>query len=502
MLKNIGANWLQLIVSIAVAYYLTPFTLHTLGRDLYGTWLLITSITGYLSLLAMGLPMASVRFVAKHANDPDADALNRAVANSTGLSLVFGFVALVAGLAAFAFFATYRIPVGSQFDARLAFVIVVANTAFGFVGQIPIAILAAYDDFVTQNKILVASLLMRLGFLVILLRLHPTLVLLAVSLTLSLAFELIASVTIIGRRYPRIRPRLHHLDWLTVRRIVGFSIYVLILGAGAQLSFQTDAIVIGKLIEVDAIPFFSSASLLTIYLMQLVIGVAAVVMPAAARLHALGISDTLGPLLLKWSKVCLSLTLAVAPFLLVAGPQFLGWWLGRDFVGPGGTVLRILTVGSIVFLPVRGVAVPILMGVGNPRVPALGFAAAGALNLLLSIVWARPFGLVGVALATILPNALFAVLLLHVVCRNLRVSVRQYLSYVVSKPVIGTIPVMASLYLSTVAFDLDSFTGLCAAGALSMTVFGLTWILFVYRDDPFFDPARLLMTRLRGRVSC
>lgn len=502
MLKNISANWLQLIVSIAVAYYLTPFTLHTLGREQYGTWLLITSITGYLSLLVMGLPMASVRFVAKHVNDPDPAALNRAVANCTGLTVLFGFVALLAGLVAFAFFATYHLPPsGPRSDAWLAFAIVVGNTAVGFVAQVPIAILGAYDDFVTQNKILIASMVLRACFLTLLLRAHPSLVAVALSLTLSLVIELSASTLIIGRRYPRIRPTLRHLDWGTVRRVIGFSIYVLILGIGAQLSFQTDAIVIGKMIEVKAIPFFNAASMLTLYLMQIVIGVAEVMMPTAARLHSVGHTATLGPILLKWSKVCFSLTLGIALFLFMAGPQFLGWWLGGDFVGPGGAVLRILMIGSILFLPARGVAVPILMGIGNPRVPALGFAATGLLNLVLSIAWARPFGLAGVALATIVPNALFALLLVYAVCRKLEVGVREYFAYVVSKPLIGTIPILASLYLSSRVLGLTSFAGLAAAGLLSASVFGFTWLLYVYRDDPFFDVASIVMSRIRPRAS-
>ena len=60
MLKNIGSNWIVTLVTVAVTYFLMPFVLHTLGQDGYGTWNLINSITGYLALLALGVPMASV----------------------------------------------------------------------------------------------------------------------------------------------------------------------------------------------------------------------------------------------------------------------------------------------------------------------------------------------------------------------------------------------------------------------------------------------------------
>ena len=41
-----------------------------------------------------------------------------------------------------------------------------------------------------------------------------------------------------------------------VRRIFSFSLYVLLLTAGARLSFETDALVIGALMGVGSIPFY------------------------------------------------------------------------------------------------------------------------------------------------------------------------------------------------------------------------------------------------------
>ena len=39
-------------------------------------------------------------------------------------------------------------------------------------------------------------------------------------------------------------------------------------------------------------------------------------------------------------------------------------------------------LSALVFLPVRGVALPILMGLGKPGVPTIGFLTAGVLNLV------------------------------------------------------------------------------------------------------------------------
>jgi len=63
MLRNIGSNWALILMTIAATYVITPFTISALGQEGYGTWTLITSMTGYISLMALGVPMACVRYL-------------------------------------------------------------------------------------------------------------------------------------------------------------------------------------------------------------------------------------------------------------------------------------------------------------------------------------------------------------------------------------------------------------------------------------------------------
>ena len=101
--------------------------------------------------------------------------------------------------------------------------------------------------------------------------------------------------------------------------------------------------------------------------MDFVIAIAAVVSPMATKLNTEGRMDQLREIFLKWSKVALSLSILAGLFLIVLGPKFIGVWIDPSYEGPSGQVLQILMISSLVFLPVRGVAIPILMGIGKPR---------------------------------------------------------------------------------------------------------------------------------------
>ncbi|HET9387220.1 MAG TPA: oligosaccharide flippase family protein [Gemmatimonadales bacterium] len=503
MLKSIGSNWAVTLVTVLALYLLTPFTLNTLGVEAYGTWLLITSMNGYLGLLVLGVPMASVRYFAQHVASGDTRRLNEAISSCTGLYLVLGLVATVVGLALYAFFSLYGIPTPLHTDARSAFAVMVLFVAVGFIALLPEGILAAHGDFVPRNVVRVASLVLRLGLTFALLTLHASLTVLALVQLACLAFDFLLCWLLIRRRYPEIRMRLSGFDWGLVRKIFSFSLYVLVLHAGARLSFETDSMVIGAFMDVGSIPHFTVANSLIVYLMEFVVAIAAVVMPTATRLQTQGKMGELRDIFLKWSKIALSLTLMAGLFLLVLGPRFISWWVGPEFERSAGDVLQVLMISYLIFLPVRGVALPILMGLGKPRLPTFAFLIAGLLNVGLSILFVRPLGLAGVALGTAIPNALFAAVVLVYACRQLEMPVGEYLRYVVPRALVGALPAFALLLWFKLGLEVRGLAGLAGAAVAMAVLFGLTWVLFVYRNDRYVD-VRVRIPLLRptggGRV--
>src|SRR6266581_8901435 len=152
VIKNVGSSWIATVVTVVAVYFITPFTIHKLGDQGYGTWNLINSITGYLGLLVLGVPMASVRYFSQHVARGDAAKLNQAIGSCTGMYLMLGGIALVIGVGMYAFFSFgYRIPESLHRDASWAFFLMVLFVSTGFIALLPNADLAAHDDFVPRN---------------------------------------------------------------------------------------------------------------------------------------------------------------------------------------------------------------------------------------------------------------------------------------------------------------------------------------------------------------
>lgn len=497
MILSVWSNWLLTLLTVGVIYVLLPFNIHHIGEEAYGSWVLITSITGYLQLLTLGAPMAALRYIARYAAEKDEAKLNQAVGTFAGLFLMAGAVSLLIGLALLLVFnLIWHVPPEMLGEVRWTFGLVVLCVSAGFIQLLPYGIMAAHHDFGLRNSIMGGAAILRLVLTMLLVKLYPHISALGLATLGILLFEMSISWVIVRRRYPNIHISLSHFDWTMLKNILAFSLFVLVLNMGSQLSYQTDSLVIGGFRPLSDIPQYTVANTLTLYLVEFVAAIAVVVMPTATRLHTAHDMNGLRVIFLKWSKITFSLTLLSGTFILVLGPRFLAWWLGADFEGPAGEVLRILMLSYLVFLPVRGVAQPILMGIGKPKLPSIAFVIAGLLNLLLSLWWVRDYGLAGVAWGTAVPNILLAFAMLYFTCKELELSLGTYFSQVIWRPMVGSIPGFALLYWALNTFDVSGLLHLVTWGLALVAVFGVVWLGFVYEGDPHVDLKGWIRQRL------
>ncbi len=488
MLKNIGSNWLLKLVLIGTTYFLLPFTIKQLGNDNYGIWLLINSFTGYLALLSLGVPMASVRFITHFAAQSDHKNMNQTIATCAQLYLVFGLVAFLSGVGLwFVFDKMYSFPANLQNGVKLSYFVVVWTVSISFIARLPQGVLSSFHNFVNINIVLISGVLTKFGLTIAVLTWKPSLLLLAFAQLVPLILESCALWVVVKRKFPHVQPRIGVLDSPQMRQIFSFSVYVLILNIGIQLAFQTDSLVIGKMLGVGQIPFYSVPNTVMLYAIEFVIGISAVVMPMATQLESEGKQEELRKLVFKFSKLTLTLTMLGCLLLIAFGPAFIGVWISEDFGSTSGGLLQILAISGLIFLPARGVAMPILMGIGKPKQATIAFLVTGVLNVIVSIILAGYLGLQGVALGTAIPNILFGICLIIFCAREVRFSLRSYFSQVFFKPLVAAIPLLAFFLWWNTRFQPNSYLELFLAALVSTVAFGILFVGLVFRNDADID---------------
>ena len=74
--RNVGTRYLALAVDGVIGLWLLPFNLHHLGQSSWGLWMLMWSLTSYLSILDLGYGGSITRFVAHYRARRDPAGLN------------------------------------------------------------------------------------------------------------------------------------------------------------------------------------------------------------------------------------------------------------------------------------------------------------------------------------------------------------------------------------------------------------------------------------------
>ncbi|MFT5050830.1 MAG: O-antigen/teichoic acid export membrane protein [Chlamydiales bacterium] len=506
MLKNIGSNWALNVLQILVFMVLSPFVVRTLGQDVNGVWQSIVALAGPLQLLILGVPMASVRFITENLSKGDREGTNAAVSTCLAICLIMGVVALVTGTGLYFLFehkylsseSWAGLTAQTTADARIAFVVFVLTVTMGFAARLPYGIFEAHHDFVRRNLVVGGGFLLKLALTLILLSHDASLVLLAIVQITCMLTEFAVALWVVRRNYPEISFGLRAFDRSMVRRILSFSIFAMLLNVGAQLAFRTDALVIGWFESPGDVTTYDIGNKIFEPFTNLVLGIGMVVMPLATALHAKGQTADLGAVLSKWTKISFTLVLAIGIFLLVLGPEFLAWWFGDDYDPQSGSLLQVLMVSFLIFLPVRGVALPILMGLGKPGRPAIGLLGMGLLNLLLSVALIGPYGLMGVALGTAIPNVLFAGFVFLTACRQLDLKPMELALYSAGRALLGALPATLLLLIIKWNLSVDGFLQLTLAGIAFVLMFALAQVLFVFKGDAHLDLHALIMRRLRA----
>ncbi len=487
MLRNIGSNWLITIANILVMFVVTRYVIQTLGDVQYGVWLIIAALVSYLELVRGGLPAASVRYIAEGVGANDPERVQATVSSALWLYGVLSVAAFAVGCGLFVFFdGAYDVTERWPGEATVAFFLVMTNLSFGFVKHLPYAVLEAHDDFVTRNYIRFVGLVLRLVGTFGLLAWQPSIVMLGVTLVLVTFFELVAATRVVTRRYG-VRVTLSQRSREVISGLFRYGTYVLLLAVGYRLAFKSDALVIGNWHVAD-VAVYSVANSLLLYLIEFMNAVGVVVMPRSTRLREQGAEEELRTLLMTSSKTAISVALLIGGYLLVMGPEFISWWLTDPAFGVrAADALRILTVSFLLFLPVSGAALPMLMGVGNVAVPAAAYLVMGVVNLMISIALVPEYGIAGAAIGTAVPNAVFALAMIGWVLRETGQPAWAYLRYVFAGTAVPAALPIGLLAMAHFGLGWRGFTGLLVGGALYTALFGALWLGVVLRNDPYMD---------------
>jgi len=414
LIRSVAAKWLAHLVTMAVGFFLMPYVMRTIGESGYGAWIFINSIAGYSNLLYLGFGATVCRFVADCHARGQLDRLNSV---ASGVFAVFFGAATVVCCVAVGVAAAVpwlgdwgAIPIS---DIRIALLLLGLNIAVGMLGSVYGGVLIATQRFDLHSGIEAGIALARVALTVIFLQQQHALITLSAIFLGVTVFENLLLIWFAKREIPTLSLRRRHISRDTLRECFSFSVFTALRGMAVRIIHLTDVVVIGVMLGKDAaVPYY-----VALRLVQMIHGplekIGDVVLPKAGELHARGEHRGLESLCARAMGLSFLFAGAFATGSVYFGSLFITTWMGPG-LAESYQVLVILAASQVIAQPMI-ILRQTLMAVGDVRRPAYIDLAQAGLNLVLSIVLVRSWGIVGVAWGTLIPMVLceFGFLLPH-----------------------------------------------------------------------------------------
>ena len=426
--RNVSARYLAIAAEMVLGLAMLPFNLAHLGKAEYGLWMLMAALTVHFSTLELGYGSGLVKFVAQYRAQRDAHALNEIAS-----TLFCVFAAL--GLAAYLIVIAVAVNIGHVFalsgdqisTGRTILLIIGIYVALNFPFSIFGGIVNGFQRYDVNSAMAVVTTLTVALINVAVLQAGYGLVALVAATTAARIFAYFVYRRNAYKVFPGLRIRLSLFRRERLREVTGFSIYASLIEWANKLNYQLDQVVIGIFLGSAAVAVWSPAERIISGVQRMTNQLNGVLFPTIVDSDALQDRARLRAILLQGTQLSLAMVVPVAVTLITLADPLVHAWLGKQAQSVAGCipVLQILAVAVTVRVG-SATGNTLLKAAGEHRMLAWVNLGTGAVNVALSVLLIRPYGLVGVAWGTLIPIAAAAMLILYpAACRRVGVPLRH-----------------------------------------------------------------------------
>ena len=405
--RSASAQYLALVTDMAIGLATLPLNLAYLGKASYGLWVLLGSLTTHFSLFDLGFSGATVKFIAQYRARGDRQALNEIASTIFFTFALIGLLAYGAvALVSFHLDALFAISLEQATIGHSVLLIIGVQIALNFPFSVFGAVVAGFQrhDINSVASIVagIATAAVNIGLLFA----GYGLVAIVTGTTAVRVLALLAYRANAYRVYPELQIRPGLVRRARLREVTGFSVYTSIIDWANRLNYQVDSMIIGIFLGTPAVAVWAPAERIITATQRLTNQVNGILFPMIVDSDAANQQHRLQQILVQGTRFSLGFVVAIATALIVLADPLIRAWLGPRAEEVAGAIPVLQILALAVAVRVGGATgTTILKGAGQHRTLAFVNLSTGVVNVLLSALLIRRFGLVGVAYGTLAPIA-------------------------------------------------------------------------------------------------
>lgn len=490
---NTGSNVLVMIVKLVITFVMTPIFVRNLGNYDYGLWEMLGAIIGYMGLLDLGIKPAISRFASKYkAEQSDLDL--KVLYSSAFLFMAVIGLLITSFFVLWGFFFPELLAENATESQRytLLLLILAVQLLITFPAFVAESFFEGFQKYYLKNNITIFNSIVGSVAIYFLITPENGLILLAGINAVGFSIKYVILIWLLTRpAYGNIKVDFSYFSYSKLKEILSFGFKSFVQGIATRVENATDSLVIGFFLGPALVPIYSIPANLVNYIRTFGWTLTHAFMPLFSQLSALSEGEKIKQVYFAASRYVISLILPIGAGVCLVGSSFIGLWIGPEF-GESSDLLILLLVLFTAFPFIDPFCSRYLTAIGKHGIFAKLTPVSALLNLVISVALVHKFGIIGVAVGSVIPVFIFVPVYLAYTCKQLGVSVWDYLRECIFPALLPTLMMIGSVWVYRVEWGMDSYSKIIGAVVLGVLVYvPFFWILTLKKAERGFIYSRL-----------
>lgn len=427
---GIVLQYLTIFLSILISLVYSPFMLRMLGQNQYGIYSLATSTIACLSLLSLGLNGSYLRFYSiSFKKDKE-----NSVPNLNGLYLfifsIIGLIALIIGIVLANNVSIFLNETYSDYDrntAKILFIFLSINIAVSFPGSVFTSYITSQEKFIFLKTINLISLVLSPCANIILLYIGYGSVGMVATTTAITVLTIGVNVFFCFKKI-KMKISFKNMDFSLFKDILFFSLFISMNQIIELVNWQTDKIILGKMISGTAVAVYAVGSQINSLFTQFSTAISSVFAPKINMLveeKPENLNSELTNIFIKVGRVqWFVLTLILSGFIFF-GKFFIFKWAGVGY--DNSYYVAIILMGPAIVPLIQNIGIEIQRAKNKHHIRSIVYLCVAVLNVVISIFLAKLWGEIGCAVGTAISMILGPILFMNIYYqRKLEINVCNF----------------------------------------------------------------------------
>ncbi|MBN2183821.1 MAG: polysaccharide biosynthesis protein [Candidatus Krumholzibacteriota bacterium] len=469
MVKGSLLRILNLVTIVIVSFFMMPFVIRALGDRWYGLWIFAASIVGYYGFLDIGLSSAVQRFISQALGTEDDEEVKKIFNTALFLFFLAGILVLIIStiiVGVCPFFVKDSADVNIF---RVVIFIIGLDVAISFPVRAYIGLLCSNLRQDVVFFLDISKVILRMGLILYFLsRGYGIMTLAAINLFVDIA-QYIATVIYVSLKFKKLELKISYISRDRVKKLFGFSVFSFLAAVSDRIRFHTDNFVITAFLNLGMVTHYSIGARIAMYYSQMIQSGTSLIFPVFSKLEGQKDFEQIRNKYILMIKLTSIFSVFGGGLGIIFGKAFIFRWMGPNYVD-AYPVLVILITGML-FHSIQGVSAAILLSHSYEKKYSIFVASEAFLNLVLSVILVHKYGVIGVALGTMMPLLLTSMTIIpFYACRAIDFSYSKYIKTIAISVLFGSATYLGCWFFVRNALE-NEYSSILTLGVSSAVIF-------------------------------